>query len=340
MRRSLGVLLAACGGATPQGAGTSSTSGAETTGAPSNAWSVALELGPELGTAMSVWGPSAELVRVVGGQQGDGPSVGFVLRSDGETFVPEALPDGTPMLNWIGHAGDDTWAVGVDGVALRLEDGAWIAHATGTDVTLWGVWGATPDDAWAVGGDGVVESPTLLHWDGAWSLVELPALAESSHGLFKVWGSDADHVFVVGDGGVAMRLVDGAWIADPTETVAPIITVWGRSADDVVAVGGRSNARVLRWDGASWREVTLEPEGLNGVWLDDDGTGILVGRRGDIFELPAGSLDPVAVESPTHLLLHGVHGFAGGPRFAVGGTFDGPPPWRGVILVHPGGVDG
>jgi hypothetical protein len=332
------LAIAACESAASSSGEASSSSTAtdtSTTGAPADAWSVALELGPELGMAMSVWGPSADEVRVVGGQQGDAPSAGFVLRNDGGTFVPESLPDGTPMLNWIGHAGDDIWIVGLDGAALRLEDGAWVAHDTGTDVTLWGVWGATTDDAWAVGGDGVSEAPTLLHWDGAWQIVALPTLPESSHGLFKVWGADAEHVFVVGDGGAALRRNGGSWVADETQSVAPIISVWGRSADDVVAVGGRSNARVLRWDGAAWGDATLVPAGLNGVWIDDDGVGILVGRQGNIFELAAGSLEPTMIESPTHLLLHAVHGFVGGPRFAVGGTFDTPPPWRGVVLARP-----
>ena len=36
--------------------------------------------------------------------------------------------------------------------------------------------------------------------------------------------------------------------------------------------------------------------------------------------------------SPTNQLLHAVHGFSDGSRIAVGGSFEGPPPWAGVIL--------
>lgn len=314
---------------------TTATGDASTGGEAS--WTIAMELGVELGMAMAVFGASADEVRVVGGQDGDAGSTGFVLRYDGAAFVPEAVAAGTPMLNWIGAAGSDLWAVGLDGATLRHEDGEWVAHDSGTDVTLWGVWGGSADEVWAVGGDGFSELPTLLRWDGAaWSDVALPELPRASHGLFKVWGADPQRVFVVGDGGVVMRRLRGEWIVDALSGVAPLISVWGRGPDDVVAVGGRANARVLRWDGADWSDATLEPMGCNGVWVDDDGAAIVVCRMGGIYELAPGSIELAPVDSPTLHLLHAVHGFTGGPRFAVGGSFEGPPPWVGVILHHPG----
>jgi hypothetical protein len=300
-------------------------------------WVVAAELGVELGMAMSVFGMAPDDVRVVGGQDSDAGSTGFVLRGSGEGFVEESLPEGTPMLNWIGAAGSDLWVVGLEGAALRREGEAWVAHESGTDVTLWGVWGGSEDEVWAVGGDGFSELPTLLRFDGAaWTEEMLPELPRASHGLFKVWGAAPDRVFVVGDGGVVMRRVRGEWMADATGGVAPLISVWGRGPDDVVAVGGRANARVVRWDGAAWSDATLEPVGCNGVWVADDGTAIAVCRMGGIYELAPGSIELQAVDSPTLHLLHAVHGFADGPRFAVGGSFEGPPPWVGVILQHPG----
>ena len=319
--------------------GSNDTTSAEPSTGGEDGWTIALELGVELGMAMSVYGASEDEVRVAGGQDGDDGSSGFVLRWDGAAFQPEELPAGTAMLNWIGAAGSDLWAVGLEGTALRREGDAWVAKGSGTDVTLWGVWGGREDEVWAVGGDGVSEAPTLLGFDGsAWSEVVLPMLPRASHGLFKVWGADAEHVFVVGDGGVVMRRAGGEWVVDALDGVAPLISVWGRGQDDVVAVGGRANARVLRWDGgrAAWMDDTFEPQGLNGVWVDADGSAIAVGRMGGIYELRPGSTELHAVDSPTLHLLHAVHGFTSGPRFAVGGSFEGPPPWVGVILHHPG----
>lgn len=322
---------------------TGTSAAADSTGEPIEGFRVVAELDSELGMAMSVWGPSAAEAMVAGGQQGDGPSRGFVLRRTAGGWEPDALPEGTPMLDWIGRAGDDVWAVGLGGTALRREGDAWIAHPTGTTVTLWGVWGAAPDDVWAVGGDGVGEAPTLLRWDGAsWSSVPLPVLPRGAHGLFKVWGTDAAHVYVAGDDGVLLHRVGEAWEATVTDSLAPFIALWGRGGGDmgdmveVVAVGGRSNARIARWDGAAWEVATLEPAGLNGVWVADDGTATLVGRLGGIFELPPGSLEPVPLPSPTALLLHAVHGFDDGSRVAVGGSFEGAPPWVGVVLEDPG----
>lgn len=318
--------------------GTEATAALDSTGEPPVRFSVVAELGPELGMAMSVWGPSAAEAMVAGGQQGDGPSRGFLLRRTPDGWQPDALPEGTPMLDWVGRAGDDVWTVGLQGTALRRESDAWVAHPTGTNVTMWGVWGSASDDAWAVGGDGIGEPPTLLHWDGtSWSSVTLPALPREANALFKVWGTDAAHVYVAGDAGVLLRRAGEAWEATISDSLAPFIAVWGRDSDDVVAVGGRSNARIARWDGATWQAVTLEPAGLNGVWVADDGTATLVGRIGGIFELSAGSLEPVPLDSPTALLLHAVHGFEDGSRLAVGGSFEGAPPWVGVVLEHPGG---
>lgn len=310
---------------------------ADSTGSPEVGWEVIAELGPELGMVMSVWGPSASEVRVAGGQRDGDGSTGFVLLRTGDAWDPETLPSGTPMLNWVGQAGADTWTVGLQGTALRLEDGAWIAHETPTDVTLWGVWGSAPDDVWAVGGDGVAEAPTLLRFDGtSWTLETLPAIPPDSHALFKVWGANADDVFIAGDHGVLMRRVADAWEVTELRSIAPMIAVWGLSPTEVVAVGGRSNARIARWGVDSWQDVTLEEPGLNGVWLASDGTATLVGRLGVIFELLPDSLVPVQAPPPTNLLLHAVHGFEDGSRIAVGGSFEGPPPWVGVIVEHPG----
>jgi hypothetical protein len=301
-------------------------------------WQVIEELDAGLGMAMSVWGPARDDVFVVGGQVDGDTSTGFALHDAGGGFASDALPPGTPMLNWVGPAGDDRWTVGLEGAALRRERGSWVAHPTPVTVTLWGVWGAAADDVWAVGGNGVDDPPTLIHFDGAtWAAAPLPAdIPRSCNALFKVWGSDADHVFIAGDGGVLLQGsalgFDGTYAA----SISPFIAVRGRSTDDVVAVGGRANARVARFDGVGWQDTTLTTPGLNGVWVDDAGTATLVGRLGGIYELAPGSLAPSAIDSPTAALLHAVHGFAGGSRLAVGGSFEGPTPWVGVILEHPG----
>jgi len=236
------------------------------------------------------------------------------------------------MLHWIYGVDGELWTVGRQGAALRREGDTWVSHATGIDTILWGVWGAHKDALWTVGGDGVDDPPVLLGWDGAaWSAVTLPPTGDSG-GLFKVWGSGTNDITAVGDRGLALHFDGAAWTVQPTGDLADLISVWGRAPDQHLAVGGRANARVARWDGAAWTGETLLLPGLSGVWMDASGAATLVGNQGTIAELPAGSMTPNLQDSPTLLLLHAVFGFTDGPRFAVGGSLNGAPPYVGVIV--------
>ena len=350
--------LAACGDSAPMSASASasgetmtSTTGAMTgtetgtttetgTGGATEGgtgWSSSLEVGTEHGAFLSVWGPSPTEVYAVGGQLVSGGSHGMIFRWDGEAWGEEVLPDDTPSLNWVTGAGDDVWAVGYGGAALRLEGGSWVRYPSPTESMLWGAWGVGEGEVWAVGGDGVKDEPVLLRWGGeAWESVVLPALDEASHGLFKVWGSAADDVMIVGDRGVTLRYDGAQWSAVDTGSIVDLISLWGPGDGTLLSVGGRANGRLARWDGATWSGETLSIPGLNGVWVDSGGTATLVGWQGTIYSLAAGSLAPVPEESGTSLLLHAVYGFEGGPRFAVGGTLQTAPPFVGLVLVDDG----
>jgi hypothetical protein len=307
----------------------------ETTGAPAAEWVAALKLGVEHGALLSVWGPNPSEVYAVGGQLGPDLSRGILFVHDGLTWSESPLPEGTPALNWVTGVGGELWVVGHRGAALRREDGLWVSHETGVEVMLWGIWGAAPGDVWAVGGDGAAEDPTLLHWDGAaWSFVQLPPYQATSRGLFKVWGSAADDVHIVADGGLTLRWDGAQWQEQPSGSTIDLISLWGRSSAEIIAVGGRANAHIARWDGASWTGETFLNPGLNGVWVDGSGHATLVGAQGTILALAPGASAPEPEQSGTFLLLHAVHGFDGGPRFAVGGSLNQAPPYVGILLEH------
>jgi len=306
---------------------TTDTTGGEPT------WTLALMLGADKGALLSVWGPAPDDVYAVGGQlMSQTDSRGILYHFDGADWTAQDLPDGTPMLHWTFGTGGDHWAVGRDGAALRREGDTWVAHATGVSEILWGIWGAAPDDLWTVGGDGVDDDPVLVHWDGAaWTKASLPATGEST-GLFKIWGTGAADITAVGDRGLALHYDGADWLVHPTDDLADLISVWGRSPGDQLAVGGRANGRIARWDGGAWTGVTQNIPGLSGIWMDPDGLATVVGMQGQIGLVEPGSLDFVPETSPTFQLLHAVFGFAGGPRFAVGGSLAGPPPYVGVIV--------
>lgn len=299
------------------------------------AWTVDLELGTDKGALFSVWGPDPGEVYAVGGQ-GRGPrSTGVMLRWDGAQWSDVELPPMTRRLHWITGVGEALWVVGEGGTALRRDGEVWTETATATEVSLWGVWGASPQAVWAVGGDGFVGAPVLLKFDGmSWQPEEVPALPADSHALFKIWGVSASDVTAVGDFGVVLQHDGAMWSLVDVGSIADLISVAGYASERVV-VGGRANARIARRDGETWTGVTLDQPGLSGVWVAQDGTATAVGNNGLILRVAPGSLEVTEEESPTFLVLHAAFGFAGGPRFAVGGNLTGNPPYVGVVLRHP-----
>jgi len=296
-------------------------------------WEESLRVDASVGAFLSVWGPAADEVYAVGGN----PAAGVIRRFDGAEWHEEALPVGTPLLNWIDGQSGAVWVVGNEGVALRRGSGGWDRIDTGVDAPLWGVWAAATDDVWAVGGD--TSDPTgqgvIVHYDGAaWSEVPLPTLDRASNALFKVWGTSTDHVFAVGRSGVILHYDGSAWTQQPSGVSRDLISLWGTGPDDIVAVGGRSNGVIARWDGSAWSSAVIgEAAGLNGVWVDGRGRAWVCGVLGVSGVVAPGALsfDP---EMLTTLVLHGSFGIDGGPHFLVGGTLDGPPPYEGVIYLR------
>jgi hypothetical protein len=308
------------------------------TGGEAETWEVAFAADESLGALMSVWGPSPDEVYAVGGQPM--PSVGVVLRLDGEDWVQDDVPAGAAMLNWVYGVDGEVWAVGQEGTIIHRAGGSWAAEPSPTDRVLWGVWGASSDELWAVGGDGFSDAPLLLRRDGAsasWEEVALPELGVEAKGLFKVWGWAADDVWIVGDLGATLHYDGGEWTGHPTDGAVDLISLWGTEAEGLVAVGGRSSGRVARLEGTTWTEEVLVEPGLNGVWVDPAGPITAVGVQGRILSITPGGFDYTLEDSPTSMLLHSVFGFGAGPRYAVGGSLLMSPPHVGVILRAPPG---
>ncbi|MEM7156295.1 MAG: hypothetical protein AAF799_25805 [Myxococcota bacterium] len=285
------------------------------------------------GAFYSVWGPTPDDLWIAGGRVfDDGTSEGVLVHGDGSTWAREKLDPSTPVLSWIGPAGDDVWVVGADGTCLRREGGDWVRHETDDPRRLWGVWGAAEDDVWAVGGNGIDDVPALLHFDGAqWSEQALPEL--DGNALFKVWGRRGDDVWVVGDGGIVLHYDGDAWTSIANESVADLIGVHG-SGEVLLTVGGRANGRVAQLTAAGAEGETLVVPGLAGVWVDSAGRATVAGDLGTLGTLEPGASTIELYETNTILLFHAVHGFDGGPRWAVGGDLVDAAPSFGIVLRH------
>ncbi|MEX1366164.1 MAG: hypothetical protein AB1Z98_23770 [Nannocystaceae bacterium] len=317
----------------------SSESTADSTGPAPMGWMPSLDVGEDVGAFFSVWGPSPDLVYAAASQPLDGGlSRGALYRWDGTDWSAQPLPPDTPGLNWVYGVGERRFLVGELGVILVRDgdEGEWTRYDCETILPLWGVWGIAPDDVWAVGGDGFNRDPIACHFDGeSWTPQVLPEPSFETHALFKVWGTASDDVWSVGDEGLLMHWQGEAagWVEVPSGTDSDLISLWGTGPDEIVAVGGRTQAVVARFDGRAW-SVRDEPEllGLNGVWVAADGTATVVGPLGGAGVVAPGSLQVQIEDSGTPLALHGVFGFDGVERWAVGGSLDMAPPYVGIAL--------
>lgn len=301
-------------------------------------WTIGLDVDDSVGAMLSVWGPRLEEVYAVGGN----PEAGVLVRFDGAAWAFEPMPDGFPLANWVygfeRSEGTVLWVAGNDGMtARRSATGEWTTMDLGTPSALWGIWGAADDDVWTVGGNIPGDEPILAHYDGAaWTLMEIPALDRDFDALFKVWGTGPDNVFAVGHYGVILHYDGSTWTQQLSGTTSDLISLWGTGPSEIVAVGGRAAGVIARYDGSAWtsEKVGMLP-GLNGVWIDSEGTGFAVGIDGLTIEIPAGSYEFEELDrSAFPDVLHGAFGFDDGARFGVGGKLHFQPPWTGVIVQY------
>jgi hypothetical protein len=312
----LATLVAACSSSsgTPNDAGADVASDADQP--PS--WQVALS-GLD-GALLSVWGSSPSDVYAVGGARGNGfPTL--VVHFDGTTWK-RFSPGGMETYWWVyGASKNDVWMVGENGRITHWDGSSFVEHSSGTTATLYGVWASGANDAWAVGGtaNGGKNAPNdiVLHWDGAaWTPSPMPQLFGRAY--FKVWGSSADDVYVVGEAATIWHRKNGAFALETNPAQGTLTTVHGCGASEIYAVGGRD---VLRSDGATWTRVNVTLlNDVNGVGCGPSGAAAIVGGGGLKQRLANGAwIDDFALDP--HTDLHGAWADGAGDYWAVGGNF-------------------
>jgi hypothetical protein len=247
---------------------------------------------------ISVAGTSSTDVWTVGADSRDGKGA-LILHYDGERFTRHVT--GIEVDLWWAHplAADSVYMGGSDGTILHYdgEDVSQMA-APASASTVFGIWGVADDDLWAVGGTPDGTDNFIWHWDGdAWSdrTAELPEAVRAESGgqrraLFKMWGPQADHAFVVGQEGVLVHW-DGSRFAeaDP-DTTRTMATVHGLPDGDpgFVAVGGFGDAVIVESDpsGTRWHSNPPQPAlaELFGVYMVSENEGYAVGADGTVAE--------------------------------------------------------
>ena len=275
-----------------------------------------------VGWLLSTWGTGQNDRYAVGGELASG----VIMHFDGDAWRRQEVGSETPLLNWVhGFASDDVVVVGNAGTILRFDGAEWTKQQSPTSEDLWGVWGPHPDRLWAVGGSGRAgaEAVVLSYEGDEWSLVALPPIDRANvRAFFKVWGTSADNVIVVGQSGILLRYDGERWNDESIGVTGDLIAVWGTGPDDILAVGGRSNAIINHFDGDEWHTTTLfELPGVNGVWMQTPGVAHLAVTRGRLAVMDVQSLEFEAEVIDEALDFHGIFGIDG-QLTAVGGNFE------------------
>jgi hypothetical protein len=146
---------------------------------------------------------------------------------------------------------------------------------------LFGIWGTAADNLWAVGDD-KISGGTIWHYDGStWSVFDTSAtLPDGILPLNKVWGRSANEIYAVGDQGTVLFFDGTNWTKLDGITRQTLFTVHG-NASMVDAVGGflTDSALIERTDDVFVDETPACAPGLNGVFVPDDGRAVAVGTQ-------------------------------------------------------------
>jgi hypothetical protein len=280
----------------------------------------------------SVWGTSADDVWAAGADAGDGP---LVLHWDGAAW--SALPAGVRAdLYWVfGFDGGPVFFGGTNGTILRYEDGAFVSMATPGAGTVFGIWGTSPEQIWAVGGaEGGSSGGFAWRREGeTWIPVDgFPEDIAESKAIWKVWGSSATDLWLVGTAGTALHFDGTTFSTESLGTGESLFTVHyagGRYA----AVGGFATGLLFENAGSGWeaREASGFP-GLVGVYLTETG-GYAVGNFGSFVERE-GETWREAAGPPTIETLHAIWADPNGGLWTVGGQVQARPLVRGLLAYR------
>ncbi len=244
------------------------------------------------GALLSVWGTDSDDVWMVGADARDG--LGPTVIHGTIAWERVDLRDVDPMgghLWWVfGPGRESVWTVGEMGRVFRYDraEGQWAKIETGTDATLYGVWGASEDELWAVGGYVYPRTgrPVIVRLtrEGGSVVSELPKGVIESGTFFKVWGSAKDDVWVVGERGMLLHWNGVGWTRVELGGMPRLVTIHGQERDDVVIVGGTNQAVIYEGKGGVFRDRSPGPYPLlSGVSVGKEGEAVAVGMLGQVM---------------------------------------------------------
>lgn len=131
-----------------------------------------------------------------------------------------------------GASGGTLWAAGAGGAIVNTTNGglAWNAQVSSTTTVLLGLYAADAQNVWAAGYNGVVVRTT--NGGGAWSSQP----ANTPFDFNAIWGSGPSNIFALGD--YVSRVYDGTeWAGPNPVTQQNLFTLHGSDANHMWAVG-------------------------------------------------------------------------------------------------------
>ncbi|MBV6511080.1 MAG: hypothetical protein FMNOHCHN_00559 [Ignavibacteriaceae bacterium] len=238
-----------------------------------------------------------------------------VLSPTGHSFIWEVDTLGEP-----GNAGiKDLWGLdennvwGIGGVLLpegstgfmKWDGVKWNRIPGIPELIKNGIFGFSSQEIWVVG-NGNYNWGGAFFWNGT-SFTEYkfdadkPEYADTIYALNAVWGSAPDDVWAGGSEGTLIHWNGSNWKKVQSPTRLRISDIWGRSSNDIYAIGFSllGKYELLQYDGLRWKLVTetMPPASsyqLSTIWIDKSGGGVIAGSRGFMkngnhWELMAGS---------------------------------------------------
>lgn len=200
---------------------------------------------------------------------------GHFAHFDGTTWldVPPPPTNGEPFLAvWLSGPGEG-WATGVAGNLARLSGGSWAkVSREGNGYDKYGLWGSAANDVWRVGQRHSIATGLPLaieHFDGV--MWRDGAGDLDPEGLLPplraVWGSDARHVWAVGERGTIVFWNGMQWTSVLSGTTEDLFAVWGSGPSDVWVAGAVS---VRHFNGRAWAPIEGLASPPTAIWLSKE----------------------------------------------------------------------
>lgn len=246
---------------------------------------------------ISVWTSreSPPTVYAVGAADDEGPTF---LRGGAEGFARVRVPVVGDFW-WVQEVpGAGIWAVGTNGIVVRYDPASGRVDdvSTGSDATLFGLWGSGPTDVWTVGGG--PSGGALLHFDGTvWKPVAFPS--DVTGFPYKIEGRASNELYACGTEGLLMRWNGLNWASIPSGTGTTLLTIafGGPNASMGIAVGEVFAAEIIeRAPDGTWGPVVL-PDGVPsvaGVSIAETGDAWASGYKATVLHRVKGNWDLVA----------------------------------------------